>query len=279
MTPKRIAAFADGNRGGNPAGVVIADALPDAAAMQATAREVGYSETAFAAPSGNGWTVRYYSPEAEVAFCGHATIALGAELGARFGAGRYALSLASGAITVAARERDGAWEAELTSPPTRSRALPEAMAADTLALFALRDADLDSRLPPRLAHAGNDHAILTLTDRTRLAAMDYDLATGRALMARHGLTTISLLHIVSDTDFASRNAFAIGGVLEDPATGAAAAALGGALVDLGWPALDGGGAFTIRQGEDMGAPSLLHVRVTGRPGDPIRVAGRTRAIA
>jgi len=108
--------------------------------------------------------------------------------------------------------------------------------------------------------------------------MDYDLAAGRDLMAAHGLTTISLLHKTTETEFAARNAFAIGGVPEDPATGAAAAALAGALVDLDWPALRGGGTFTIRQGEDMGAPSRLVVTVTGSPGDPVRVAGRTRPI-
>lgn len=62
----RIAAFSDGNRGGNPAGVWIGDALPDAATMQAIAAEVGFSETAFAAPAGEVWRVRYFSPGMEV---------------------------------------------------------------------------------------------------------------------------------------------------------------------------------------------------------------------
>ena len=46
-TVERLAAFADGEVGGNPAGVVIDDHLPNAATMQAIAAEVGYSETAF----------------------------------------------------------------------------------------------------------------------------------------------------------------------------------------------------------------------------------------
>ncbi|MFU8891808.1 MAG: PhzF family phenazine biosynthesis protein, partial [Anaerosomatales bacterium] len=70
----RLVAFSDTVEGGNPAGVWIGDELPDVATMQTIAGEVGYSETAFVAPAG-GWqrTVRYYSPEAEVTFCGHAT--------------------------------------------------------------------------------------------------------------------------------------------------------------------------------------------------------------
>lgn len=88
----RVAAFADGPEGGNPAGVVICDELPSADAMQAIAAEVGYSETAFAAPSGAGWRVRYFAPEVEVAFCGHATIALGATLAERHGNGVLSFS-------------------------------------------------------------------------------------------------------------------------------------------------------------------------------------------
>jgi predicted PhzF superfamily epimerase YddE/YHI9 len=92
-------------------------------------------------------------------------------------------------------------------------------------------------------------------------------------MAAADLTTVSLLFIASKTGFVARNAFAIGGVVEDAATGAAAAALGGALVDQGWSGLRGGGAFTILQGDDMGSPSTLQVEVTGTPGDSVRVSG------
>ena len=76
MTVLRIAAFSDGKQGGNPAGIWIGDALPAASKMQAIAADVGFSETAFAAPEGDAWRVRYYSPLVEVPFCGHATIAL-----------------------------------------------------------------------------------------------------------------------------------------------------------------------------------------------------------
>ena len=76
----RIAAFSDGMQGGNPAGVWIGDTLPDEITMQNAAAEIGFSETVFAAPVDDKWRVRYFSPESEVPFCGHATIALGAAL-------------------------------------------------------------------------------------------------------------------------------------------------------------------------------------------------------
>jgi predicted PhzF superfamily epimerase YddE/YHI9 len=82
--------------------------------------------------------------------------------------------------------------------------------------------------------------------------------------------------ISSPQEFHSRNAFAIGGVPEDPATGAAAAALGGYLRDIGWPHR---GAIRIVQGEDMNARSLLHAAIGDTPGEGIRVSGTTRRIA
>ena len=72
-----------------------------------------------------------------------------------------------------------------------------------------------------------------------------------------------------------RNAFASGGVFEDPATGAAAAAFAGYLRDQDWPH---GGALSLRQGEDMGAPSLIHVTLDGTKCAPVQVSGTTRPI-
>ena len=78
----KLTAFSSDPNGGNPAGVWVGDDLPDETKMQEIAKEVGYSETAFLAPAtGKRRTVRYYSPEAQVAFCGHATIASGVVLG------------------------------------------------------------------------------------------------------------------------------------------------------------------------------------------------------
>ena len=105
--------------------------------------------------------------------------------------------------------------------------------------------------------------------------MSYDLDAGRALMREHGLVTIMLVHVRGDTDFDVRNAFASGGVLEDPATGAAAAAFAGYLRDLGWPHHN---RIRITQGEDMGARSVIEADFSDQPGSSIRVSGATRDI-
>lgn len=276
MKVQRFASFSDGDVGGNPAGVVLCEALPDAETMQAVAAEVGYSETVFAAPAGDGWRVRYFAPESEVAFCGHATIALGAALAQRFGDGVFQLQLNAAAISVEGR-RDGATvAAALQSPPTTSRPAPSAVVDAALDLFSYRHDDLDPRIPPAMANAGVNHLVLALRSRERLAAMHYDLEAGRSFMTAEGIGTISLIHGMSPRLFHARNPFAIGGVYEDPATGAAAAALGGYLRDLGWPHE---GAIEIIQGEDMGMRSRLRVEITPTVGASVRVSGSARVIA
>ena len=54
MNLQHIAAFSTGQHGGNPAGVVICEQLPQTSVMQKVAAQVGYSETVFAAPEGDG---------------------------------------------------------------------------------------------------------------------------------------------------------------------------------------------------------------------------------
>lgn len=273
MDVLKIAAFSDGDNGGNPAGVLIGDVLPDAAAMQRMAAEVGFSETAFAAPDGNGWRVRYFSPESEVPFCGHATIALGAALVRQFGDGIFPLTLNQASITVEGF-RDGAnVAAALQSPPTRSKPASFELIAEALALFGYTSGDLDPAIPPALIHGGADHLVLVLKSREALAAMRYDLKTGQALMRREGLVTILLAYAETPRLFHTRNPFASGGVYEDPATGASTAAFAGYLRDIGWPH---GGAIDIVQGEDMGMRSRLRADIPPTPGSSIRVSGTAR---
>lgn len=276
MDVLRIAAFSDGDSGGNPAGVLIGDVLPDAVKMQAIAAEVGFSETAFAAPDGDNWRVRYFSPESEVPFCGHATIALGAALVRQFGDGVFALTLNQASITVEGF-RDGAnIAAALQSPPTHSKPAPQKLVADALALFGYSARDLNPAIPPALIHGGADHLVLALKSRQALAAMAYELKAGQTLMRREGLVTILLAYAETPRLFHTRNPFASGGVYEDPATGASTAAFAGYLRDLGWPH---GGAIDIVQGEDMGMGSRLHADIAPQPGSSIRVSGTARMMA
>lgn len=279
MNIERIAAFCDRETGGNPAGVAIGDALPEPATMQRVAAEVGYSETAFAAPTGNGadsrWRVRYFAPKMEVDFCGHATIALGAVLASRFGNGKFDLDLNHARIAVEGRCNDGKMFAALQSPPTRSEPAQPELVAEALALFGWTANDLDDRIPPARTRSGGDNLVLGLKRRDRLAAMRYELEAGRRLAEREGLATFGLLWMETPELFHARNPFPAGGVYEDPATGSAAAALGGYLRDLHWPC---GGAIEILQGEAMGMRSRLRAEWTPEKGASVRVSGAARRL-
>jgi PhzF family phenazine biosynthesis protein len=275
MNVQKIAAFSHGSVGGNPAGVVIAEALPDAAEMQRIAAAVGYSETAFATRLDRGWRVRYFSPEAEVPFCGHATIALGTALAMHDGEGLYELQLNEAQISVEGWRDGSLFRAALQSPTTRSTAEETELVAAALELFGLSPADLDQRLPPARAHAGADHLVLMLKSRAALAAMRYDFARGQALMRQASWVTVMLGHAHAPQLFSTRNAFAYGGVYEDPATGASTAALAGYLRDVAWPH---GGAIEVHQGDDMGIPSRLRAEFSDEPHSSIRIVGTARAI-
>lgn len=271
----KLAAFSDGNQGGNPAGVWIGDALPDENTMQRIAAEVGFSETAFAAPLDDGWRVRYFSPLAEVPFCGHATIALGAALAGQQGDGLFRLTLNQAQITVEGHARGELTSAALQSPPTHSKAISPQLLEEALALFGYQHSDLDERIPPAVINGGAGHLVLALNSRSTLKAMQYDQEAGRQLMVREGWATIVLVFAESEQFFHTRNPFAFGGVYEDPATGAATAALAGYLRDIGWPH---GGVIDILQGEDMGSPSRLRAEIPEQTGSSIRVSGMARKL-
>ncbi|GLU26238.1 PhzF family phenazine biosynthesis protein [Brucella sp. NBRC 12950] len=273
MDVLRIAAFSQGNQGGNPAGVLISEKLPSAEEMQKIAKDVGFSETAFAMPEAGNWRVRYFAPETEIPFCGHATIALGAALAMREGDGRFSLKLNHAEISVEGRKEGELFAASLQSPGTRNRAATEVEIEQALALFNYEKDDLAPGIPPALIHAGADHIVLPLRSREKLASMHYDLSRGRVLMNRQGWTTILLINSETPTRFHSRNPFASGGVYEDPATGASTAAFAAYLRDLSWPH---GGSIEVIQGEDMGSPSHLRADIGNERGGSIRLSGTAR---
>ena len=275
MKLQHIAAFSNGQRGGNPAAVTICDELPNPAVMQKVAAEVGYSETVFAAPQADGWRVRYFAPKVEVDFCGHATIALGAALARREGPGVFCLYLNHARIVVEGRISETEWGASFQSPPTRSGPVATSVLHETLGVLGFTLADLDRRIPPAVAYAGGEHLILGLKDRKILRELRYDLEKGRALALRENLVTFNLTVAETLQVFHARNPFPLGGVYEDPATGAAAAAFAGYLRDLGWPH---GGTIVVHQGEDMGVPCRLQAEITSERGASIRVSGSVRSV-
>ncbi|MFE2166063.1 PhzF family phenazine biosynthesis protein [Streptomyces sp. NPDC059447] len=281
----RYTAFSRDPEGGNPAGVVLDAAGLDAGAMLEIAAGLGYSETAFLTdpPEGLGgepgraFAVRYFSPKVEVPFCGHATVATAVALGERIGPGELVFATRAGTVPVSVTESpDGGLRATLTSVEPRVEEIGAEDLGEALAALGWPAADLDPEFPARIAYAGARHLVLGAATRARLADLDYDFARLEALMRRLDLVTVQLVHRAGPAEFHVRNPFPVGGVVEDPATGAAAAAFGAYARELGLVPEEA--VLTLHQGEDMGRPGVLMVEL--RAGDPrVRVGGEGARIA
>lgn len=273
----RLAAFTTDPAGGNPAGVWIGDVLPPADEMQRIAAKVGYSETAFLAPDPDrragdpgAYRVRFFSPLAEVPFCGHATIASGVALAGRGAPGALALRTNDGVVGLLVVAGEDGPLATLTSVATSVREAPADLLSRALALLDWRLAELDPDLPPAVAFAGAHHLIVAVRDLATLQRMAYPFDPMQSLMLEYDLTTVQLVWRAAPTRFHARDPFAVGGVVEDPATGAAAAALGAYLRERG--EITAPATFEIIQGVEMGRPSRITVSI--EPGElGVRVTG------
>lgn len=280
--------FTDRTFGGNPLAVVLdAEGLSDDT-MQAVAREFNLSETTFVLPPAdpaNTARVRIFTPGRELPFAGHPNVGTAFVLaceGRLFGKSLRSIlrfEETAGLVLVDIRTGpDGPAGARLTTPQGFSRT-DEFSPADFAACVNLDPADIDtSAHPPLLGSAGMTFPI------ARLNGVD---ALGRArgnadVMARHPAMGGHIFVYVPAPNapgtFHARM-FAPGlGIAEDPATGAAAAALTGLLGTL--TAGDGSYDYRIIQGVEMGRPSLIETAADVADGtvSAIRVGGACAAV-
>ena len=236
--------------------------MPAAEPAKAALAAESLFETASCGAARRDYDVRYFSPQAEVPFCGHATIA-------------SAVRWPSTRVQVPAVHNQGRNSTVETHDPQQASAHFESVAraskrrtitaVQTLMALGCRR-ELDPALPPRIAmrRAAPRRAPL----RDRRGRLDYGFDALKALMLAHGLTTVDLVWRESDNSYHARNPFPVGGIVEDPATGAAAAAFGAYLRELGL--VSPPASITVHQGEDMGRPSLLTIDIGEAPGIRVR---------
>lgn len=259
----RYAAFADNPDLGNPAGVVLdAQDLSDSD-MQSIANKVGYSETAFiTSPLEHfeyGLSVRYFAPDSEVEFCGHATIATAVALGDAHGPGDYLLRTRVGEIRASARREGERTLGAFRSAKVSSSPIDPSLLDALLQQLGWSREDLHPGYPPAVGCGGNHHPVLVARSLERLADLDYAFGGLRTLCRAQNWVTIQLIAADGANQWRSRNPFPWGGVVEDPATGSAAAAFAGYLRALGRAAV--GDGLTIMQGVEMGRTSRIQVEI------------------
>ncbi len=258
----RYTAFAAEPGGGNPAGLVLDAAALTDDEMLAVAREVGYPETAFVVgATATGPHVRYFSPAAEVPFCGHATVALAVALAERQGLGRRVFTTAAGEVALdATTGPDGVVQVAMTSVEPATRDIDPALLTRLFDLLGLTADDIAPGFPVLESFAGNWHPVLVLHDRELFHQFRFapgPLADLKREADWQG--TVTVLLRTGEREYEARNLFPAGRITEDPATGSAAASTGAYLREVG--AVEPGDRVVIRQGRHVGRPSLLLVDV------------------
>jgi trans-2,3-dihydro-3-hydroxyanthranilate isomerase len=248
--------FTDAPLRGNPVAVFTDAADLSAEVMQRTARELNLSETVFIVgePSddpGYDAHIRIFTPTVELPFAGHPVLGTGFVVGAARCLELVRLKLAAGLIPVRLSRRDDEIVyGEMEQPIPEFELFDRA--AEVLAAVGVER----SELPVWSYRNGPLHLYVALESEAAVAALDPDLAALRAL-GECGVSCFA----GADGRFKTRM-FAPGlGVPEDPATGSAAGPLAVHVARFGWS--EYGRNIEIRQGEEVGRPSLLHARVDG----------------
>lgn len=255
---------------GNQLGVFV-DGRPFAAMeMQRLAREMSFAETVFLFPPAKGGHVsmRIFTPVAELPFAGHPVLGTAFVVGAALDADAVTLETGAGLVPIAL-ERDGdrivfgrmkqpipAW-----APFERTGELLDALGVAS------------SQLPVEVYHNGPQHAYVCLASEEAVAELRPDLA------ALADLDIAANCFAGRGRRWKTRMFYPAGGVPEDPATGSAAGPLAVHLARHGQIAF--GEEIEIRQGAEIGRPSLLYATATGDGDriDSVEVGGMALIVA
>lgn len=271
--------------GGNPLAVLTDARGLDDATMQAIAREFNFSETAFVVPPGHSAhtaRLRIFTPGGELPFAGHPTVGTAfvlATIGATPGATEIVLEEGVGPVRVGIERSGGrVVTCTLTTPrqPARGAVLP---ARSRLArMLGLNATDLLGGA--EVWSCGVPFGVVPLASVDALVRVRLDGDRWSRLLGEHEGRKVYPVAQVDDQTWRVRMFAPSLGVAEDAATGAAAAALAGWLVER-QPRPDGPRRWRILQGEDIGRPSEIALEADVAGGTPVavRVGGRAVMIS
>jgi trans-2,3-dihydro-3-hydroxyanthranilate isomerase len=238
----------------------------DADEMQAIAGEIGFSETTFVTEAGDDrYAMRIFTPGSELPFAGHPT------LGTAF------VMVSEGRVTSPATQVVAAGEIPVEVDLGAGFAWMTQLPAEFGEPFEDRDLiagaaglgveDLNADLPIGTVSTGLRITIVPVRDVDRLRRAVRDESMTREAVTRSNADCLYLFAITGE-GVTARMFDAEMGIGEDPATGGAAGPLGAYLAEHGLASMPG--SVVIRQGEEVGRPSELHVEAA-REGDAWRV--------
>lgn len=270
---------------GNAAGVVLhADSL-SSKQMQAIARELNNSETAFLlqpVSDDHDVRIRYFTPTTEVPTCGHATIAahyVRAHVN-QLPAGCYWHRIGIGRLPVDVRHDDSDYQIIITQgPPQISKPLDTCQRQSVFDALNINPSDAVQEFPVVKVDTGASKILVGVKSREHLNDIAPNYEHLRSLGHSMDCTGFFVFTLADpDPDVISHcRMFAPQiGILEDPVTGNGNGPLGAYLARFGLiHSREGTIYFRSRQGEAMGRPGTAHIWVDRENGEPktVRVGG------
>jgi trans-2,3-dihydro-3-hydroxyanthranilate isomerase len=259
---------------GNPLAVVLESDGLDKDAMQTIAREFNLAETVFMMQPGNQRhraMLRIFTPKTELPFAGHPTVGtavlLGCMSGYNLGSHKMVLEEAVGEIhcIVEAQGRERG-RASFILPRLPERAGAAVPVAEAVAALSLKEDEIGFGIPSRWS-AGVPVHFVPVRDLEAIGRASPS-SSFEAVFGREGRAVVYLYcgETSDPTHHFHARMFAPGlGIQEDPATGAAAAAFAGVVMEIARPA-DGEHRFVIEQGYEMGRPSQIELGMTVKAG-------------
>ncbi|NNL87994.1 MAG: PhzF family phenazine biosynthesis protein [Marinicaulis sp.] len=268
--------FTDQRFAGNQLAVVMnADGL-STEDMQMITREFNLAESAFILPPENVENtarVRIFTPAYEMPFAGHPTVGTAIAIArARNLSGLLKLELNAGLFPVTVDLSGDAAFAEFQNPnlPSETGAAPPADRLEAALSLPAGSIEIGDH-KPRLVGAGVDFVYANAPfDAVRQARVNSAAFEALGITEPVGVLLYAKGVDAPDIDFHVRMFAPEAGVVEDAATGSAAAALPGQIV-LCEDLKDGEHIWKIKQGVEMGRPSLINARVQIKNGAVISV--------
>ena len=270
--------FTEQRFGGNPLAVIPDARGLESADMQRIAREFNYSETTFVEPPAdpaNTAKVRIFTPASELPFAGHPNVGTAFVLGRMRSVFDNAVGdvlrfeEGAGLVPVELARRDGQVVGASFRAPQDLK-VGEEIACEIVAACASLSPDqiITDRHKPVIASVGLPFIVAQVRSIEDLAKAAPETAGFMTARQRYGGSnerfSLFLYVRISESQVRARMFAPLSKVLEDPATGSAAAALGGLLSSLDPGADDL--QISIDQGIEMGRPSLIGVRAEKRHG-------------
>jgi len=244
--------------------------------LQPIAREIAFAETVFLYPSERGADarMRIFTPASELHFAGHPILGAAVVIGQQRGGDEIRLE-AGGRIVPVTLQRDDhrviAGRMRQPVPAVDPWRNPESL------LMAL--GVTHSTLPVEIYDNGMIHVYVGFDSREAVRALHpdpYDLAT---IARERGMPTIGIVAFAGEGDaWKSRMFSPAAGVPEDAATGSAAGPLACHLVRHA--KVPAGTEIEIRQGREIGRPSVLHATAFGHPDriERVEVSGGAQVV-